>query len=135
MPAGAVNVARPGKWGNLFIVGQHGTREQCVAMFIQLSRGFIDLAHPVGVDAQQAYYRRIRRSLGDLKGCDLACWCALDGNPCHADWLLHLASGTPLPAWASEPLDIGRVRLGMAAWDLDRVARKAKSRAHSEARA
>lgn len=125
LPANAVNVARPGKWGNPFIVGEHGTREQCVAMFIQLVRGFVDLAHPVGVDAQLAFYHRVRRSIGSLKDRDLACWCALDRKPCHADVLLNLANGAPLPSWASEPLDIGRVRLGMAAWDLEKASRKA----------
>ncbi len=30
-----------------------------------------------------------------LRGKDLACWCRLDGRPCHADVLLRLANGTP----------------------------------------
>lgn len=124
LPPNTINVARPGRWGNPFIVGQHGTREQCVAMFIQLTRGFIDLAHPIGVEAQQAFYRRVQRSIAELRGHDLACWCALDGKPCHADWLLHIANGTPLPSWADQPLDIGRVRIGIAASDLNRLERR-----------
>ena len=28
-----------------------------------------------------------------LRGHNLACWCALDGGPCHADTLLRLANG------------------------------------------
>jgi hypothetical protein len=131
LPANAVNVARPGKWGNPFVVGTHGTREQCVAMFIQLVRGFIDLGGPVDVDAQHTYYRRIRRSLDELKGRDLACWCALDGKPCHGDVLLHLANETPLPAWAKQSLDIGRVRLGMSVSDLERLKRSGVKKARA----
>lgn len=132
LPLNAINVARPGKWGNPFIVGQHGTREQCVAMFIQLTRGFIDLAHPIGVEAQQTFYRRVRRSIDDLEGYNLACWCPLDGKPCHGDWLIHLANGGPLPNWARQPLGLGRVRLGMAAWDLNKLERKKRRRAREE---
>lgn len=33
----------------------------------------------------------IRRSLHELAGKDLACWCPLD-KPCHADVLLRLAN-------------------------------------------
>jgi hypothetical protein len=128
LPASAVNVARPSRWGNPFVVGTDGTREQCVAMFAQLCRGFINLGGRHSVDEQLTFYRRVRRYLADLQGRDLACWCALDGKPCHADVLLHLANGTPLPAWAKQPIDIGRVRLGMAAWDLEAAARKAKAR-------
>lgn len=124
MPEGAVNVARPGKWGNPFVVGVDGTREQCVAMFYQLARGFVSLGGRHSVDEQMTFYRRIRRSLDELKGRDLACWCALDGKPCHADVLLSLANGVPLPPWAKHPINIGRVRLGMTAWDLEAAARK-----------
>jgi hypothetical protein len=58
----------------------------------------------------------------------LACWCALDGKPCHADVLLWIASGVPLPAWANSPLDIGRVRLGMMVADVEAMKRKGKKR-------
>lgn len=126
LPANAVNVARPGRWGNPFVIGRDGTREQCVAMFYQLARGFVDLGNAhVEVDDQLTYFCRLRRHISDLAGHDLACWCALDGKPCHADVLLHLANGTPLPAWARQPIDIGRVRLGMLASDLAKAKRRA----------
>jgi hypothetical protein len=32
------------------------------------------------------------RSLGELRGKNLACWCPLD-QPCHADVLLEIANG------------------------------------------
>jgi hypothetical protein len=135
LPDGAVNVARPGKWGNPFVVGKDGTREQCVAMFAQLARGFINLGGRHSVDEQITLYRRVRRSLDDLKGRDLACWCALDGKPCHGDVLLSMANGTPLPAWAKEPIDIGRVRLGMTAWDLEAAKRKRAKREQQDSAA
>lgn len=107
-------------------MGRDGTREQCVAMFYQLARGFIDLGNAhVAVDDQLTHYRRLRRHVRDLTGHDLACWCALDGKPCHADVLIHLANGTPLPDWAKQPIELPRVRLGMLASDLAKAKRKA----------
>jgi hypothetical protein len=125
MPANAVNVARPGKWGNPFVVGRDGTRAQCVAMFVSLYRGFIAFSANIGVDEQLALYSRLRRSVPLLKGRDLACWCPLDGAPCHADVLLHLANDTPLPAWAGTPIELPRVRLGMDARQLLKLRRSA----------
>jgi hypothetical protein len=101
-------------------------------MFFQLARGFIDLGGRVSVDEQLTFYRRIRRHIGDLKGRDLACWCTLDGKPCHADVLISLANSVPLPSWASAPIDIGRVRLGMTASDLEAEMRKKARRERDE---
>lgn len=33
----------------------------------------------------------------ELRGKNLACWCPLDGSPCHADVLLELANGDGSP--------------------------------------
>jgi hypothetical protein len=35
----------------------------------------------------------LRRHLHELRGKDLACWCALD-QPCHADVLLEIANAS-----------------------------------------
>ena len=124
LPEGTVNVARPGKWGNLFVVGQHGTRVQCAAKFYQLARGMITFSERIDVDVQMTMYRRIRRHLDELRGRDIACWCDL-GGPCHGDVYLMLANpGFPMPAWMQQPVDIGRVRLGMAAWDIEKLNRR-----------
>lgn len=127
MPPNTVNVARPGKWGNPFLVGRDGTRAQCVAKFVVLQQGFIALTDSVDVDVQLAMWQRLRRSAKELRGKDLACWCPLDGAPCHADVLLHLANGGPLPGWASRSIELPRVRLGMAARDLLNLQRTARN--------
>jgi hypothetical protein len=86
----AVNVARPGKWGNPFIVGQHGKRDYCVALFIHMFEGLlcISVDHEC-VEAQKAY-PKTERMFKELKGKNLACWC--HAGPCHADVLLELAN-------------------------------------------
>jgi hypothetical protein len=124
LPANAANVARPGKWGNPFVVGLDGTREQCVSLFYQLVSGFIDLGGRLSVDEQLAYFRRTRRALDGLRGKDLACWCALDGKPCHADVLIAIANNRPLPSHFQREITLPRVRLGMLASDLEKAKRK-----------
>lgn len=127
LPAGAVNVARPGKWGNPFVVGKDGTRLQCVAMFAALAGGFIALGGRQTLEEQIGLYRRLRRSIGELEGRDLACWCAEDGH-CHGDFLLWLANaGRPHPLAGIE-IEMPRVRLGMDAREFERLLR-AKARA------
>ncbi len=80
-PDNVVVVARPTKWGNSFRPGVDGDRAACVARFRDaLQQG--QLAITVG-DACR-----------ELRGHDLACWCALD-EVCHADVLLELANGLP----------------------------------------
>lgn len=128
LPDNAVHVGRPSRWGNPFVVGKHGTRARCAAKFYQLSRGFISFSDDVATDDQMTMYRRLRRHVTDLAGKDLACWCALDGGPCHADILLLLANpGLPAPEWMSAPIDIGTVRLGISASSIEKMHR-AKAR-------
>jgi hypothetical protein len=76
MPAGAVYVGRPTKWGNPYRATKHRSKAAAVAHYRQM------LLHPHALAA-------IRR---ELRGKDLACWCK-PGEPCHADVLLELANG------------------------------------------
>lgn len=85
----AVNVARPGKWGNPFVTGKHGTRTECVDLFAKMLAGYYCITEGPGVDAQREYVAMARASLRELKGKNLACWCS--GPPCHADVLLEAA--------------------------------------------
>lgn len=80
LPANAMSVARPTKWGNPFSVAEYG-RERAVANFRQRLVGM----HAIGAG-----------DLVELRGKDLACWCPLPkaGEPdlCHAALLLELAN-------------------------------------------
>lgn len=74
MPEGAVYVGRPTKWGNPF-AGTNAAKKY--AMLLTLGGTCKTL--------------KVLRSLGELTGKDLVCWCPLD-KPCHADVLLELAN-------------------------------------------
>jgi len=79
----AVNCARPSKWGNRFTVAEYGSREQAVEEF---HAWLLDcLIYPISRQAT-------RDALDELRGKNLACWCPMDGRPCHADILLNLAN-------------------------------------------
>ena|ERR1700761_573522 len=74
-PPGAVVVARPSKWGNPYLVAEHG-RDEAVRLYREhLGR------HPELIAAARA----------ELSGRDLACWCG-PGQACHGDVLLELAN-------------------------------------------
>ena len=101
MPPNTVRVARPGKWGNKFKIGDTvqrlGGENVCEtftvrsrAHAVKLFRDWMELAlvqHP----------QIMRPALDELRGKNLACWCPLD-QPCHADVLLELANRTEGPA-------------------------------------
>lgn len=75
LPSNTVYVGRPSQWGNPFKVGEHGTREECIERYRRL------------LDARP-WWRD--RAIRELRGKNLACWCAPE--PCHADVLLELAN-------------------------------------------
>jgi len=75
LPAGALYVGRPTKWGNPFRPGPGLTRKQMVAKYRAYLLARDDLV----------------AALPELRGRDLACWCKLDED-CHADVLLDLAN-------------------------------------------
>jgi len=77
MPAGALYVGRPSKWGNPFHVGPDCDAEDVVNAYEWWIR--------------EQGGRRLLADLHELRGKDLACWCPLD-EPCHADVLLRLAN-------------------------------------------
>jgi hypothetical protein len=73
-PAGAVYIGRPTKWGNPFVLGHDGTRQQVLDKF----RAWVFAPEQ---DALRAEAQR------ELRGKDLLCWCA--PSPCHGDvWLM-----------------------------------------------
>lgn len=87
LPEGAVNVARPTKWGNPFRVatpasGNMGrqTRAGAVKAFRYRLIGLVAIG---AID------------LAPLRGKSLACWCPI-GQPCHADVLMEFANREPV---------------------------------------
>ena len=91
MPENAVKVDRSTKWGNPFIVGEDGTRAECVQHYAMLLAGHLCLTCRTTHERQKTQLSYVRDHINQLRGHDLACWCSLDG-PCHADVLLELAN-------------------------------------------
>lgn len=73
-PAHAVYIGRGSPWGNPFVIGRHGTRDEVIEMFEM---------HLNERDKEQ-----IRNN---LKGKHLLCFCA--PARCHGDVLLRIANG------------------------------------------
>jgi hypothetical protein len=91
MPENAVKVERSTKWGNPFVVGEDGTRAECVELYRCLLSGLTCLSSKATADRQRAARDYALDHIDQLRGHDLACWCPLNG-PCHADVLLELAN-------------------------------------------
>ena len=72
---GDVYIGRPSKWGNPFLIGVHGTREEVVRMY------------EVWLQSQPHLLKDI---VPELRGQNLVCWCA--PLVCHGDILLRLAN-------------------------------------------
>ncbi len=72
-----VYVGRPSKWGNPFIIGRDGTRNQVIDKY----REWLDTTRPDLVKLAKI----------ELKGKVLACHCA-PAAPCHADVLAAIAN-------------------------------------------
>ena len=88
MPPDTVKVDRATKWGNPFVIGTDGDRAKCIELYERFVAGK-GRTNRVEVLASR---RLIAKSIEELRGKHLACWCPLDG-PCHADVLLKLANG------------------------------------------
>ena len=102
MPENTVKVTRPGPYGNPFVVGElapsvytrfhYGvveTSEQAVALFRRV------MVHELSRQTPAA--ERAVDLVANLRGKNLACWCALD-QPCHADVLLEIANAPFSPS-------------------------------------
>lgn len=76
IPAGAVYVGRPSKWGNPFVVGRDGVQGECVTLY----EDWISEQPELQAAAKM-----------ELQGKDLVCWC--HPRPCHAEVLLRIANG------------------------------------------
>ena len=77
-PTDAMYVGRPSKWGNPFVIGRDGTREE---VLVKYRKHVDDLRHTSDL---------FIADLVELRGKDLICWCA--PLACHADVLLEIAN-------------------------------------------
>ena len=71
-----VRIDRRTKWGNPFVIGVHGSREEVIEKYRQYILSRPDLL----------------AALPELKSKRLGCWCA--PLPCHGDVLLQLLEET-----------------------------------------
>lgn len=70
-----VYIGRPSKWGNPFVIGKDGTREQVIAKYKLWL-----LSQP----------KLVEQCKQELRGKILACWCA--PLACHGDVLVEVAN-------------------------------------------
>jgi hypothetical protein len=73
VPPGAVYIGRPSIWGNPFVIGRDGTREEVIARYEKWL-----MAQP----------RLVERAKAELRGKQLVCWCA--PAACHGDVLARI---------------------------------------------
>lgn len=87
-------VARPGRWGNPFVIAEiaameglspAAAQEKAVALCGAWLKGVLPGGLSPGAPPD---VETIRRELG---GYNLACWCKA-GTPCHADILIEIAN-------------------------------------------
>lgn len=74
-PKGAVYIGRPTKWGNPFVIGKDGDRDEVVEKY----RNWIKQQKILVEEAKQ-----------ELRGRSLVCFCA--PHKCHGDVLLEIAN-------------------------------------------
>jgi len=67
-----IYIGRPSKWGNPFIIGKDGTREEVIEKYLE---------YILGND-------KLMAALPELKGKRLGCWCK--PLACHGDVLAEL---------------------------------------------
>jgi hypothetical protein len=75
IPKGSVYIGRPSKWGNPFVIGKDGDRDEVIAKYRQWL-----MARPEMVEAARR----------ELAGKDLVCFCA--PKACHGDVLVEVAN-------------------------------------------
>lgn len=86
MPSNTVYVGRPTKWGNPYNTGDPAVDMRCFRKELEW--------YLSGVGCSPDRTKFVRQGLEELRGKNLACWCAPD-QPCHADVLLELANLRP----------------------------------------
>lgn len=75
IPDEAYYIGRPTPYGNPFVIGKDGTREEVIAKFTEY------------VNQNEALQSLIQKN---LRGKDLVCFCA--PLPCHGDVIIEIAN-------------------------------------------
>lgn len=90
----AQSVARPGRWGNPFVIAQIAEAEGIDAKAAQVE-AISRFEHWMGGTLPAELSPGPPPAIADIKahlaGKNLACWCRA-GTPCHADILIRLAN-------------------------------------------
>jgi hypothetical protein len=74
VPSGAVFIGRPSIWGNPYVIGKDGSRDDVIAKYEAWLLSQTDLLS----------------QLAQLRGKDVVCWCA--PCRCHGEVLVRLAN-------------------------------------------
>jgi hypothetical protein len=91
MPPNTVKVDRSSRYGNPFKVGDRITSADGSVSAVCFSRAeAVETFRTLLSQPHMADWRAHIRE--KLRGKNLACWCPLDGQPCHADVLLEIAN-------------------------------------------
>lgn len=96
-PDGSVYVGRPTIWGNPFQARGYGHAKSVILHKSWLAGqiGALTLERmgfsPAEIDALSRLRERVLTNLHRLAGRNLACWCPLSSEWCHAETLLRLA--------------------------------------------
>lgn len=69
-----IYIGRPSKWGNPFVIGQHGTRDEVISMYKEWILTQLQLLN----------------DLHELEGKILGCWCNYPKTDCHGIVLIEL---------------------------------------------
>ena len=85
-PNGVVDVTRSTRFGNPFVEGDRAT------VVAEYRQWVTDPDAPQIRGKRRTFRRPTAADIASLRGQDLACFCPLDGQPCHADVLLELAN-------------------------------------------
>jgi hypothetical protein len=91
-PEGAVNVTRPGKFGNpitLDMISPDIDRNTAQKILVREFENWLNGSDAWVNDAPRR--RRLLDDLCELRGKTLMCFCA-EGDPCHGDVLLRMAN-------------------------------------------
>lgn len=98
LPEGTIYVGRPTLWGNPFMGRRWGHAKSIVLhrrwLFGQLGALSLErMGFSLGeVEALDRLRQRVFANLHRLQGMNLACWCPMNSQWCHAETLLDLAA-------------------------------------------